>query len=343
MDVLEEFRPFMRKETIKSITIPNKIWVRDYFGKNKQCMQILGIKPFLFSSTNRTNSYIGGSVSINEIVISDGIEISPNTFFRALVDKVVLPNTCENIPEYCFYASSISKLEGTENIKSIGDEAFRCCSFLENITFPNSVESIGEYAFADSELIDFDWPSACEVIPKGCFSNCSNLYKVSNLENVKTIRQSAFCETGLTKTPNLSSVTLIEPSAFFGCKLEFFNWPANCKVVPANCFHSCGSLKFVYGLDSVMEIEEYAFALSGIETIIWPSSCRVIPKGCFCNCRELTSAHIPNGTYTICNIAFAGIPESTILDFSKSIVSLDGPACTIFTDLKSFKAPYFLI
>jgi hypothetical protein len=96
--------------------------------------------------------------------------------------------------EVFYGCSSLTSIPN--NIKCIGEDAFRCCNGLININIPSSVTEIGS----------------------GAFSQCSNLTNVTISDGVTKIGNSAFGScTKLTSIVIPSSVTTFGSYAFSAC------------------------------------------------------------------------------------------------------------------------------
>lgn len=202
---------------------------------------------------------LGGSFcsgSFSKIIIDDDISVKTEAFSYAQVKEVVWPKNCTEIPERCFYRSSVEKVTNVYNVTSIGKSAFERSSIVEfewpfgcdtipSECFANSlierlsntdhITTIGNKAFESSSIVEFAWPSKCTSIPKKCFKSTS-LRKISNIDHVTEIGESAF-----------------EFAA-----LDNFTWPSSCKVIPLYCFYG-SSLKSISNISNVETIRALAF------------------------------------------------------------------------------------
>ena len=88
-----------------------------------------------------------------------------------------------NIPE------SVTYMNRTRKVTSIGESAFETCYNLTSVSIPTSVTSIGRYAFKNcSKLTSVTIPSSVTSIGEGAFLYCSRLWRV----NVTVVDLAAF-------------------------------------------------------------------------------------------------------------------------------------------------------
>lgn len=86
------------------------------------------------------------------------VEIKTGAFLGCNgVTSLNLPSTLVTIGESAFAGLSITRLQITEKVKTIGKNAFAYCSSLNNIYISHSVEEIGENAFIGvSSAVEFE-------------------------------------------------------------------------------------------------------------------------------------------------------------------------------------------
>ena len=114
------------------------------------------------------DEYVIQDDHFNKVTVDEGINLRPYAFSWADIDEVVLPLTCEIIPEYCFLDSKVKRVSGVDN-----------------------VAIIEKSAFMRSKIQSFRWPDSCSVIPSYCFyTSCLSI--ITNLEHVTCVCESAF-------------------------------------------------------------------------------------------------------------------------------------------------------
>ena len=177
--------------------------------------------------------------------------------------------------------SSVTYNNLTFKVTSIGEHAFRGCSYLTSVTIPNGVTNIGSSAFY----------------------GCSGLKSVTIGNGVTSIGSSAFfgCS-GLTSVTIPDGVTSIGNDAFRGCSsLTSVTIPNSVTSIGNSAFYNCNSLTSVTIPNSVTSIGDGAFFYcSGLTSITIPNSVTSIGSSAFYNCRGLTSVTCFNTTPPTC-------------------------------------------
>ena len=101
------------------------------------------VYPFsyeILSEEEKTVTLIGGSESIQDVIIGDNVE------YEGTIYKVV------SVAGYAFYINSnIRSVVIPNSISSIGDRAFAFCSQLETVEIGNSLEMIGGGSFVGTK------------------------------------------------------------------------------------------------------------------------------------------------------------------------------------------------
>ena len=194
--------------------------------------------------------------SVKELVIPEGVKIvDQNIFTNSKVEKIVFPNSMENIKYRAFYQhptlqsvvfngytniddyafngcyslESVTYAVGNEyGSYKIGSHAFEKCEKLKTVQFAEglySLGSLGSYAFSESGLIEIIIPGA--DIGEKAFSGCQSLQRVNIEEGTLYIGVSAF--EGCRSLENIvlpKGVEEIRKSAFaYNTKLKSINIP----------------------------------------------------------------------------------------------------------------------
>lgn len=119
------------------------------------------------------------NTGISSIVLPEGITVIERLAFykSALRGELYLPDSITRIERDAFGSTSISALKLSENLLSIGDEAFANCTHLQGILdIPHKLTSVSSRCFRDcSKLEGFTLPPYIESIAADAFSGCYSL------------------------------------------------------------------------------------------------------------------------------------------------------------------------
>lgn len=240
---------------------------------------------------------------LTSFVIPDNVSTLGKAFMSCSnLESIVIGKSVRSIPYECFvYCDNLKKMTIksnallntgkyigyigvwppeiviTEDVTSIGANAFSGNGIIKSVTLPETITSIGESAFQGcSALSSFTIPSNVTYIGASAFKNCGNLKNVKIPAGVTEINNSVFsgCSSleGEIEIPD--AVTSIGDEAFYNCA----------KVT---------SLKFGEGLK---EIGADAFTMcDGITELIIPNNVETIGKEAFQGCSGLTKLVLGRG------------------------------------------------
>lgn len=152
----------------------------------------------------------GGGDELFKLAVSGNLTVLTAEMFDS--------NGITKIADYVFYRLNLTSVTISNNVTSIGNDAFSSCENLSSVTIPNSVTSIGNNAFSYSGLTSVEIPGSVTSIGSNAFGRCSNLKNVTIGQGVKTIGDSAFCICSLTSITIPSSVTSIGNDTFNSCR-----------------------------------------------------------------------------------------------------------------------------
>ena len=145
-----------------------------------------------------------------------------------------------NIPE------TVTYMNRTRRVTSIGENAFSNCSKLTSVTIPNSVTSIvGDAAFQYcSSLTSITIPDGVTSIGDAAFQYCSSLTSITIPNSVTSIGNDAFWDChSLTSITIPNSVTSIGGYAFWGCSLASITIPNSVTSIGYGAFYgNCPSI-----------------------------------------------------------------------------------------------------
>lgn len=155
---------------------------------------------FILSSDGKTAEYFGGDAK--KIVIPDGVETIEFAWNDALYPEKVLvfviPDSVKNLPlsvafgmqnlEAVYVGNGVTELAENafdqcmflqyvhlpQNLKVIGDRAFRCTFSLTELRLPEGLREIRKEAFSFSLIRSITVPANVQRIGLNAFSNCFN-------------------------------------------------------------------------------------------------------------------------------------------------------------------------
>ncbi|MDE6659419.1 MAG: leucine-rich repeat protein [Eubacterium sp.] len=180
------------------------------------------------------------------------------------IQNVIVPDGVTSIGERAFYMSSLTDIDISDSVISIGTDAFCFCSSLTNVKMSNNVESIGVDAFAYCKsLTSIIIPDRVTSISSFLFQHCEKLNNVEIPKSVTSIAASAFAScTSLTNITIPDSVTSIGDGAFADCsRITNISIPYGVQCINNYTFKGCKNLKSVTIPNSVTRITSYAFLL----------------------------------------------------------------------------------
>ncbi len=232
-----------------------------------------------------------------------------------------------------------SEISG-EEIRYIGDEAFKNLTNLETVILPNGIERIGSYAFGGcTALKNVTMPSRTESIGSYAFGGCSSLENITLPGSLYTIESYAFGGCGFSSIEIPDSVTAIGDYAFAECNaLESVTIGGNVEFTyNSQAFAECTNLKSIHfggGFKNWCETEVrgrlYLMSLATLYLdgqaldgeLVVPDDVTFITANAFGRCDGLTSVVISGNVESVGERAFnncSGITSVTICDGVQSI------------------------
>jgi hypothetical protein len=150
----------------------------------------------------------------------------------------------------------------SNTVTNIDSSAFENCSYLQSVALPSSLVTIGSSAFKGcASLPSITIPNSVTNIDSSAFENCSYLQSVTLSTNLIAIGESAFkgCAS-LSSITIPNGVTNIDSSAFENCSyLQSAILPNNLVAIGISAFKGCGSLGSIVIPNNVQYIDDSAF------------------------------------------------------------------------------------
>ncbi len=290
---------------LDALIIPSSV---TYIGDNalRGCTGLKSlVLPFLGNSVSTQSqtltNIIGNSTdcALEDFTLLSGITLPDYAFagFEKLT-CVTLPDELLSISSNCFdNCKSLSEIEISNTITSIGQFAFRGCASLESVNIPESVSSVESYSFAECsalETVVFD--GAATQIGESAFSNCTSLTHVKLPNDLTSVSDHMFngCSS-LEAVIIPTGVTEINEYAFANCKLlKNVVLPLNLVTIGSYAFSNCSSLPSFEFATTVETIGGEAFSgCTSLKSIIIPETVLNVGAYAFSNCDSIESMTAP--------------------------------------------------
>lgn len=209
------------------------------------------------------------------------------------------------------YTDGLGTITFSDNLTTVGNNAFSGCTTLATIQLPKTVTSIGNYTFEFcSGLTSISFTnkaghtSTLASIGNFCFFGCSSLTTVTIPNTVTSIGEDCF-----NNCLALSNVTLsnncntIPYAAFKSCNFSSINLPANVKTIGSFAFYSCNNLTSI-NLNNVTSIGERAFSQTNLTNVTLSNSLTTLNANVFGNCTSLNTITLGSNLTNINATAF---------------------------------------
>ena len=270
---------FLKDMSLTTITVTdgNKNFTSDGEGlygtvENKQTL--------IYYATGRSGSYQMSeyTASVGELACAysrlSSIELSENlekldksAFAYSRLARITLPDNLKTVSEGAFVqCDSLRRVTFGKGTEEIGDKAFSWCTSLEEVVpaEENILTSIGVEAFRScTKLENLDFiGKKCETINTGAFYECLMVKEVTLPASIQKIEKYAFCGCRGIETVIFEDgiqLTQLEDWVFNGCEsIKNITLPEGLKKIGKNCFLVTG-LEYIYIPSTVDEIGYGAF------------------------------------------------------------------------------------
>lgn len=122
--------------------------------------------------------------------------IGKQAFANCYIHNLKLPANLESVDDFAFYGSPIFTVEFTGTCRTIGEQAFNGCEFIESIILPNDLEEVPYGFCGHSHLTEIEIPASVKAIRESAFGINHKLHTVVLHEGLESIGKMAFygCE-----------------------------------------------------------------------------------------------------------------------------------------------------
>lgn len=233
------------------------------------------------------------------------VSIGDSAFYECIgLTSVTMPNTIRSIGDLAFYRCYRANFVFSENLQTIGEEAFRSTS-MSKVVLPDSIQKIGKGTFSYcSSLNEIVLPASLKHIPENMFAYCYYLRYVTLPEDVISIGNRAFYS-----CYELHNVTFPDGLKEIGEYAFYWCGPSRTYELYYNCWY----FTVVELPDSVQKIGKYAFAgCQSLNKINIPEGVTTIEAGLFNGCYSLRSITLPCSVQKIAEGVFGDSYISSI-------------------------------
>lgn len=225
------------------------------------------------------------------------------------------------------YAESITKVQISEGVTSLGKSAFQNLSALKETNIPASITQLGDHIYrGDASLTTVNWaegftaPTITDTDSNG--STYSGTYvPTSMFDGCKSLGANQELSAWLPK-----SFTGVGCAAFRGTafKVDFEKW-TKLSYIGARSFEKMPNLDAVTVKSNwtlgLRGKDSCAFIGSGVKSAVIESR-KTIPVGLFQDCASLTSVTLPDNATTIESRAFSGTTELKSIDLKNNVETI---------------------
>ena len=280
----------------------------------------------------------------------DGVEYGP--FAGGKLETVSFGTLINTIPDnLCMNTTSLQKIELQSvkaSLRTIGKNAFKGCTSVEEVTIPKGILTVSNSAFEGCSGLT-DVTIAAKTINAKAFAECKNLKAVKMEEGVTTIQGMAFANTQISAVTIPSTLTTagttkegtIEKGPFAGTMIATVHGQTEdstevqegatilpeTQKIPDNLFLGCTSIIDVQIPKTVTEIGQKAFKdASSVENVTFAVNTETgkvkgvekIGISAFDGCSSLQELVLPETVTEVLQGAFANEGALVKADMSRA-------------------------
>lgn len=329
------------------------------------------VEPYFRIDNNGVLIYAGDDNRTVEV--PDGVTaIGPQAFrYHSRTKTVILPESCTQIDNEAFYASSIQQIILPDSLTSIGKKAFMD-SRLQSLSLPAGIKTIGSQAFSGAPLQTVDLPEGLESIGGGAFAKtgitklrlpgslgvidalpASDVEEIEFGEGISEVRCVAalgYNETNIRRVIFPSTIEYIYPYFFeqgiySDQEIKIFGYRGS--AAEEFCASHPDKSKFSFiPLDSIREDENFRIegnvlaAYKGdASDVIVPEGVTVIGREAFAGKTHVASVTLPEGLTEIQASAFKSCTSLRKINLPESLQLIDENAFLSCSALQEINLP----
>jgi len=203
---------------------------------------------------------------------------------EADVTLAIIPEDVREIGELAFRdCQHLETVVFPEGVRYIERNQFFECRTLKHVILPKSLESIEAYAFYGcSGLTEIRIPEGVTFIGHSAFKCCEHLEKIIVSEKMKAVfEKEVFSGTAWLENYQEPAVILNHALIKYNGSARRFVIPENIRVIAENAFEDCNTLEEVIIPEGVEWIGKEAFCHAGLKRVRIPGSVKFIGKWAF--------------------------------------------------------------
>ena len=257
-----DYAAFTGCDALMSVTLPTGVTnIGDYAFQNTRCYVMHGTDTAKALSKAKCRFW-EGDLAYQYVYDEDSITGLKVVGCDPHVTSVVISDDVTSIGNDAFYnCSSLTSVTLPDSVTSIDYNAFVGCSSLESVTLPDHIKSIGSYICEDSTrcYANFETETAEALAKSQCrFWNGNLAYQYKKDENDITGLSVVDCDPQATSVVISDDVTSIGGNAFRDCSLLIsVTLPDSLTSIGDGAFVNCSSLESVTLPDHIKSIGSY--------------------------------------------------------------------------------------
>lgn len=320
--------------------------------------------------SNISNYAFYNCTSLEEITIPNTVtSIDFDALAKTRIKKLNIPNSVTTIDDCAFWGNpSLSEVTLSENLKSLGVNAFQQCTALTEIEIPEGISKIGQWCFLGcTNLAKIYIPKSVTLIEGWAFLDCNKLKTIyfggtkADFENI-TVESQVVGNTSSNPSACISTAKKYYQCSKYGnykyyvpedvaneCTVYNYSGTKSIVVIPSsmnghkvntleNTFAGNTNLEAVTIPNSVKNINGAFEGCSNLTSIIMPSSLETIGSNTFNCAYNLSNVEIPNTVTSIGANCFAGCNMESI-KIPQTVKTIGSNAFAGCTKLKAITIP----